>query len=341
MSAPSWGVVATVDEPTALVLAYAGWHRAIGAAEVHLYLDSPDPETEAALKALNDRVGGVFATVCDADYWAASPKGKRGGWTTRRQMVNADHAYARAQVDWLLNSDADEFVRDGAVLAAKLTELPPDVPALRLPTLERVHLEGEPGAHIFEGAFRRRNGQFGKLGPRLYGRWAKFLAFGLTGHPVGKSLVRTGLDIRNSIHFPLTQAGKQLRPEQVLKGQLLHFDGLTPLHFLLKLANRMGTRHYQPGRNNPDGVARSEQADFVRRKVDKPDALAHFAWKAQGLDAGQQAALSALGVLQFEPFDPRPALSGLGLEFDLSPAAFDAALRRRKADLIAGTGLAV
>ena len=339
--APSWGVVATVDEPGALVLAYAGWHRAIGAREVHIYLDNPDAATEAALRALDARVGGVFVTSCDAAYWAASRSRKRRARTTHRQAVNADHAYARTAADWLLHSDADEFVRDGAALTATLAALPAETLVLRMQTAERVHLPDEPGAHVFEGAFRRRTAAFGRLGPRLFGRWSKMLSYGLTGHAVGKSLVRRGLEIRNSIHFPQDAQGRQLKPEKAVKGLLLHFDGLTRLHYLLKLAHRMDMRHYQPGRRNPDGTARSEQADFVRRKIDNRESLVHFTDKVTALDAGQVGVLDGLGVLDFTPFDPRAALTGLGLDLDLSPQAFDAELRRRKAELIAATGLAV
>ena len=41
---PSWAVVATVSEPAALLTAFAAHHLDLGAAAVHLYLDTPNPE---------------------------------------------------------------------------------------------------------------------------------------------------------------------------------------------------------------------------------------------------------------------------------------------------------
>lgn len=334
MSAPSWGVVATVDEPTALVVAFAAWHRAIGAREIHLYLDRPDPETEAALAALE----GVFVTRCDAAYWAASPAGRAHKRPTNRQMVNANHAYARTDVDWLLHADADEFIRDGDLLVRTLAELPSNVPSLRLPTFERVHLPDEPGESIFEGGFRRRLGGFAEIAPEIYGRWAPYLAYGITGHLVGKSLTRTGLNVSIGIHFPQAPDKSPYGPEKTLRGQLLHFDGLTPLHYLTKLAHRIPMSHYQIGKHNPDGEPRRLQVDFVRRKATNRPALGRLVNGVQALRPRQVALLDALEVIHFAPFDPSPALEGLGL--DLSPAGFDAVLRQRRAKLIEDTGLA-
>ena len=56
-----------------------------------------------------------------------------------------------------------------------------------------------------------------------------------------------------------------------------------------------------------------------------------------GLNDAQAAALGA-SHLELR-FDPRPALAALGLEADLTQAAFDAELRQREGALIAETGL--
>ena len=110
---PSWSVVATVDEPAALVVAFALHHLNIGAAEVHIFLDGPNPEAQEALSAIPQ----VQVTLCDAAYWAASVRRRNPVLHTVRQQVNADNAYGRTKAEWLLHCDCDEFLRDGAAMA--------------------------------------------------------------------------------------------------------------------------------------------------------------------------------------------------------------------------------
>ena len=45
----SWGVVAMVDEPAPLVAAFVGHHLGLGAAEVHVCLDRPNPAAQDLL----------------------------------------------------------------------------------------------------------------------------------------------------------------------------------------------------------------------------------------------------------------------------------------------------
>ena len=62
-----------------------------------------------------------------------------------------------------------------------------------------------------------------------------------------------------------------------------------------------------------------------------------LAWVAHHMSVGAELAASHPDLR----FDPRPAMAALGLEADLSGAAFDAELRAREAALIAKAGLAL
>ena len=174
---PTWGIVATVDEPPQLVAAFAAHHLALGAAEIHLYLDRPDPEVQRLLAGLD----GVRVTVCDEQYWAASPLGRRPPLPMGRQRQNANHAYARAGTDWLLHCDADEFVRSADKIERRMAKAPAGVAFLQLKMLERVRL-ADGMAGIFDGIFRRPGMGFEQWGEEVYGRFAKFLHSGITGH---------------------------------------------------------------------------------------------------------------------------------------------------------------
>ena len=70
---PAWAVVSTMDEPAPLVAAFAAHYLSIGASEVHIFLDQPDPEAEALLAGLPR----VYLTVCDAAYWKVNKPRKR------------------------------------------------------------------------------------------------------------------------------------------------------------------------------------------------------------------------------------------------------------------------
>ena len=333
MQGPSWGVVATIDEPAALAVAFAGYHLGIGAGEVHVFLDQADPETAAALGALP----GCHVTLCDSAYWAASAAGARPRGVNRRQAVNAQAVYDRARVDWLLHADADEYVADGAALAAALAAAPQGARALRLRTLERVWRAGQTGETVFAGVFRRAAPDFGQWGEAVHGRWAKFLKDGLTGHTQGKTIARRAAGLSLGIHFVRDAAGA-LVEDAVLDDMLLHFDGLTPRHFLLKLAARLELEQYNAP-NNPDGAARDRQARFVRNNLAEGHKLAGFAAGLQSLSPELEAALAARGTLDERRFDPRPAMARVAAVAELTPATFDAALAARHAALIAARGL--
>lgn len=322
---PSWAVVATVDEPAALVVAFAAHHLAQGARRVHVFLDQPDAEAQAMLSKLP----GCEVTVCDANYWAASKKGARPPMHTARQIHNARQVYARTDADWLLHCDADEFVRDGVALAKALAEAPAAAMYMRLLVAERTYPEGAVGADIFSGAFRHALPDYDQTGPRVYGDMTGFFHFGLTGHKAGKALVRTKAEMKMALHAPY---GKP--PHRVIQTtRLLHFDGLTRLHFSLKLLRRA---HEPPNAaSDRHGEARSTQFLSLRESVADTELREALVSVLKNLDLDQIAQLRRLGCLDEAEFDPRSALAAVGLQPDLSVAAFDANLRQRYSGFLA------
>ena len=275
------------------------------------------------------KLPGCDVTVCDAAYWAASEKLKRPLMHTARQIYNARQVYARTDADWLLHCDADEFVRDGAAVGSALAEAPVAAMYLRLLVAERAYPDGAAGNDIFSGIFRHALPDYGQTGPSVYSDMTGFFHFGLTGHKAGKALVRTKADMKMALHAPY---GKP--PHRVIQTtRLLHFDGLTRLHFTLKLLRRA---HEPPhSASNRHGEARSTQFMSLRESVADADLREALVSVLKNLHSGQITQLRALGCLDEAGFDPRPTLDAAGLAPDLSVAAFDASLRKRYAAFLA------
>lgn len=322
---PSWAIAALADEPAPLIAAFVRHHLAIGAREVHIFLDRPNPEAEALLDGLE----GCILTLCDQAYWERVNHGRRPGRHLGRQKFNATRAYRTTGCDWLLHCDVDEFISDGAALSALLAH-EQSAEGIVLGNLERVHRASEPGVHIFEGAFRGPIGFTETDAKALFGRFATFLNFGLTGHRVGKTIVRTGRDWTMGIHTPNGFAqSKLVKSDSRL---LLHFDGLTELHYALKLLRKAFETYAGPKRKI--GQERTAQFRFIRDHASDPNALFQLVRGVQSLTEHQATILGILGVLHEVPFVPEACT-----DLDLSPATFNAKLREREAALIATAGL--
>ena len=184
--APTWGIVATIDEPPQLVKAFVAHHLSMGARELHLFLDRDSEELRTALAPLPE----VHLTVANSAFWDEVNGGHRPAHIMRRQAKITRIAYARAGVDWLLHCDADEFLADGPAFARLLARQAADVKALQLLMCERAYLSGAPRDGLFDGVFRREVPAFDDWGAGVYGRYAKFMTDGLTGHTLGKGVAR-------------------------------------------------------------------------------------------------------------------------------------------------------
>ncbi len=327
MKLPSWDVVATVDEPAALVIAFAAHHLHLGAQKVHLFLDRPNPEAQAAL-AGQERVN---ITVCDKDYW--KQQGRRPKLHVGRQRKNASLVFQSCGADWLLSLDCDEYLRSGAALESDLAGQGSAVDFMRIPVAERVMPPDVVQTGIFDGVFRRPIYMYGQIGADLFGADAGYYKRGLTGHTIGKSAFRVGRDLDINIHGPTPRlpARPDYRPTsgQAEQAELLHFDGMTEWHYAQKLIRRAAepvtagpTRH---------GEARDAQIAEVAANAGDMGAVMAFVARLKRLNAAQFAVLSETDYLDQTKFDISAALSEAGLSADLTCVQFDAELRMARA----------
>lgn len=328
-----WAVVMTAREPGALVEANVRWHLAGGAAEVHVYLDRPDDPVAAVLA----QIPGCRVTLCDAAHWRAlRPRRGAPASQMRRQSLNAAHAQECCAADWLVHLDADEFLWQDRPLEAELPLVAELGAELRFPVMERALMAGQAQAGLFDGFFRRASPGGKALDSVIYGTLAPHLREGMFSHGSGKCAVPVGQGFRQMVHESYLEAeGKRRRAPAWVSTttRLLHFDGVTPLHWLLKLIRYKG------------------QPPEVQEHILPPHRLVQIAWMLDRMGSLQEA-LAAEAALHRLTQPQADRLRGFGLleealSFDpgrlpgmphLSVAAFDRALLAQDPDLWEMTG---
>lgn len=220
-----WGVVATVREPTDLVLAFVAHHLELGASEVHIYFDDPLDEARHIVR----KVKGTRVTRCSRHHWDRETNGRgRPKNQNVRQAKNATHAYNNTKCDYLLHLDADEFLYMARPIEEEIAQMQGDECWIRVPAMERCWQAGETNESIFGGVFRSpiRNNQ--KMVNEIYGpELTPYLSNGLAGSAHGKPLVRTGADLQIQVHAAKEKGeNKGWAPHRKATGlTVLHFDG--------------------------------------------------------------------------------------------------------------------
>lgn len=324
----SWGLVMLADEPGGLVLANLCWHLEQGAQEIHLYLDAPATPAASAVATAAGALPGVTVTRCDMNFWQHL-NGSRPPLQTRRQTLVATHAYQRSEVQWMLHLDADEFLwlPPGQRFAQKLTAAG-DAAFIALRNLERAYTTSAPDT-LFEGVFRVPIPAKAPL-PAPLAHQAPFVARGVSGHAGGKACTRTGLGAVLQPHAPRLNGDRP--PSASSDALVLHFDGLTPLHWLIKLKRYAAHDPAQWARFL--APHRRAQLLYMHEHHDDPAALHAFHDRLKR--ATDMPGLEAEGLVRRLAFDPAPALHRLlGATPDLSVAGFDTALRHAFPDLAA------
>lgn len=338
----SWAVVSTVAEPAELLYAFAAHYLLLGADEVRLFIDDANQKGLEELKSLK----GVHLTICDDNYWenAGRPRPLR---QEARQIHNANLAYRECASDWLFFCDADEYLLPTMPIAKILSTVEPETIQCRPYMAERVFMKEQPQNDMFQGLLKRPIPQKPKVLESVFGEMASFTTGGLLGHVIGKSFTRVGLpDIRIKLHMAVPgdpaeekrrRQAQDLPPGPRLQGVwLVHYDGLTPLHWKLKLLRY--AKEYksllEAGVKNPFAFrlpSRLNQIRYVCENLDDPQVFDGLIPLIQP-DATALTKLRQADAILDLKIDPTAAARKFNLPADsLTAAQFDANLRRNKA----------
>lgn len=230
-----WGLSATILAPPPDILRFAAYHLEQGAHRLYLYLDDPASDAFDALKA-HPR---VRPTRCDDAWW----NGKRPRKHQVRQSRNASHAYNRkADVDWLIHMDVDEFLVPRSSIAGTLAALPPDHPVARIRPMEQLAGDGDH----FKG-FVPNGPDRTKIVNDLYPTYGSYLKGGFLSHLAGKVFVRTGLEnIRIQIHNAFQNDAELKGPEDTPDIDLAHCHAKTWDDWLTAYRYRLAKGSYRP-----------------------------------------------------------------------------------------------
>jgi len=187
-----WGLSATIKAPADDILCFAAYHLELGAHRLYIYLDDDNPTAFSRLKAHPK----IRVTVCDDNYWRRQA-GNRPSKHQVRQTANATHAYhRRAEVDWLIHMDVDEFLWCDNILQDVLNSLDDQVHCARVRPVEA--LSGDSTA--FKG-FIPAGPERQSIVARIYPQFGPYVRGGFLSHLAGKLFVRTGLnDLTVKIH---------------------------------------------------------------------------------------------------------------------------------------------
>ncbi|WP_299546571.1 glycosyltransferase family 2 protein [uncultured Tateyamaria sp.] len=320
-----WGVVLTVNEPSALVESNVRWHLATGAKAVFVFLDDPHDPSKNILQG----IPGCTVQLCDDTYWQARrPEKGRPPSQMRRQTINANRTQNRCDLDWLFHIDADEFIWQDGDLGAELTTHEDPRTELNLPVCERLFPTGQQQS-LFEGAFRATSDLTPENAETAFGLYAPFMKRGQYSHGAGKSGVRVGAGLRLGVHNA-TRIGSEGRQRRAAKristtSRVLHFDGLTPLHWLTKvLRYRQISPEVQSKILQPH---RAGQIAWMMERADTVDTALQAHHSMFALTDERRAQLDAFGLLRDIPFEPDQVLGAHCP--DLDPCTFDADLIRR------------
>ena len=188
----TWGLCATIRAPAPDIVRFAAYHLEQGAHRLYLYLDAANPVAYAHLKAHPK----VRVQICDQAHWKKLCK-KRPNRHQVRQSYNATHAYnRRAEVDWLIHMDVDEFLVSERSIAESLGDLGPGQMSARVRPMEKLgDSENAFKAFIPADATRRATVE------QIYPTFGKYIRGGFLSHLAGKLFVRTGLpNMKLQIH---------------------------------------------------------------------------------------------------------------------------------------------
>lgn len=239
----SWVTVSTVRAPLADIARFAAHHLDMGAAEVVLYLDDPDPDTVAFFEPFSK----VTVIECSDAYWADEGK-PRPKAHQLRQTHNATRTYANlaSSTNWVIHLDVDEFLMSQRPIADCLADVSVGDAAAIARTVEGLACDDGP-VQAFKTTHRQAGVNSTKLNT-VYPTFGPHLHGGFVGHSVGKSFTRAHLQtsgIRLGIHGP-RRDGNDCANRTVLSDIVLgHIHVSNWTEFTSKLAFRRDFGSYR------------------------------------------------------------------------------------------------
>lgn len=337
MGLPRWGIVTTADAPAALLLCHAAYHLQAGAAEVHLFLDRAG---DAGLAARLGALPGCRVTVTDRAWWRGQGR-RRPQLHQVRQTVNATAALGACGVDYLLHLDIDEYLWQWEPLGEELALVPAGA-FLRIGNVERIFGADDAGGGVFTSTFRVPDMLFGEEEGGAPDRADGLTEGGLTGHVAGKAAMPRGQGYVAGIHrprYPGKGAPRFPRSRLSETATILHFDGFTPLDWVVKLLRKAEAVAADP--RAPASETRLRQVGALLAEGTGLAAAMALHDRLKRLTPGREAALRAEGRVMDIAFDPGPALARLVPDqaADLSAAAYDRWLLDEKGAILARFGL--
>lgn len=234
--------------------------------------------------------------------------------------------------DWLLHVDADEFLHPIGDFAQELGCLPKSFGGLWLENYERAFRAGTDNTSIFDGVFR----SFPKTEPHgaslepFFGKNTPFSRFGFTTHNLGKSFARN--DPRFAQGLRKVRLATDDSPQPMANmycsttARILHFDGLTTLHWVRKLLRMIAEQSADDAApaQKPRTTRELQLAMLKNRAGDSAYLIdVHDAHKT--ISAEDHHSLAALGLLHAVAFNPAEAIRRQfpGTDADLSQEFFD------------------
>lgn len=301
-----WGLVATILAEPADILRFAAHHLEAGAHRIYIYLDAPS-DAYPLLKAHPK----IRPTLCDAAHWKKLI-GKPPPKHQVRQSLNATHAYRRrAEVDWLIHMDADEFLVSDEAVADVLNALPQGTTSARVRPMEQ--LAGAPD--MFK-AFIPPGPNRDPLVRRLYPNYGAHLKGGFLSHVAGKLFVRTGMDdITLRIHNAFEGDTMLPRAAELVQIDLAHAHAKTWEDWRAHYRYRLEQGSYRPELTREDGMLSMHalfrfieeqegeeglRAFYVEVAEDSPDLRARL--EAEGLLRQHDLALDGKLAQHFPDF---------------------------------------
>jgi|GEM_PF-3307179 len=315
----NWGIASLISEPDPLVLTWVAHHLRLGAARIDIFLDTAAPALADTLAPLSQ----VRLHRIDADHWPDA-LGPRPAQIGARQRAVIQHCYDRADLDWLLHIDADEFLRPaqhGGAWDDVLAGLDNGIDYASVLVAERAHVGAPDADNIFDGVFRR------PYPPRLAAEMAgierdalPFLDHGFAAYTSGKSFFRTGRGLPLGVHCPVNPG--RFTGHTFPWRPLLHFDGLTAQSYIQKKLRAIDQNPAAPLSRIPNW---REQNLAVLRSRDDPAALKALYHQMKCLSPDRLSRLDGLDLILRVDLDLPGALRVVlpGTEVDLSVAHFD------------------